>query len=100
MLNIVKTQEGDALTVTLEGHVDTNTAPKLKKEVEPLLDGISRLNLDFEKVDYISSAGLRVLTVFEQIMEEQDKPMELIHVSEIIRNVLDVTGFLDVLTVI
>ncbi|MBR1900640.1 MAG: STAS domain-containing protein [Lachnospiraceae bacterium] len=100
MLNIVKKQEGDVLTVKMEGRLDTNTSPEFQREVEPLLDGISELALDFEKVDYISSAGLRVLLTFEQELEEQDKKMVLCHVNDIIRDVFDVTGFLDILTIV
>ena len=99
MLNIQKKQEGGALIVTLEGAVDTNTAPVLQNEVEPYLDKISGLTLDFEKVDYISSAGLRVLLTFEQILEEKDTPMQLSHVCDIIRDVCEVTGFTDILTI-
>lgn len=100
MLNIVKKQEGDVLNVKMEGRLDTNTAPEFQREVEPLLDGISELALDFEKVDYISSAGLRVLLTFEQELEEQNKKMVLCHVNDIIRDVFDVTGFLEILTIV
>ena len=99
MLNITKTMDGNTLLVTLEGRLDTNTAPVFQREVEPMLSGISKLVLDFKKVDYISSAGLRVLLTFEQELEEQDKAMELIHVNEIIHDVFDVTGFLEILTI-
>ena len=99
MLNITKTMDGNTLLVALEGRLDTNTAPIFQREVEPMLDGISKLVLDFKKVDYISSAGLRVLLTFEQELEEQNKAMELIHVNEIIHDVFDVTGFLEILTI-
>ena len=55
MLNIVKKQDGDTLTVKLDGRLDTNTAPDFQTEMEPLLNGISKLVLDFEKLDYISA---------------------------------------------
>ena len=71
MLNITKKQEETALTVALEGRLDTNTAPDFQAEVEPMLGGIDELTLDFEALDYISSAGLRVLLTFEQELEEQ-----------------------------
>ena len=100
MLNTTKKQEGDTLTVCMEGRLDTNTAPSFQSEVEPMLGGISKLVLDFEKVDYVSSAGLRVLLTFEQEMEENGKAMELCHVNDIIRDVFDVTGFLDILTIV
>ena len=100
MLNIVKKSEGSALTVVLDGRLDTNTAPGFQSELEPMLADISKLTLDFEKVDYVSSAGLRVLLTFEQELEEAGKPMELCHVNDIIRDVFDVTGFLDILTIV
>ena len=99
MLNITKNMDGNTLFVALEGRLDTNTAPTFQREIEPMLDGISKLFLDFKKVDYISSAGLRVLLTFEQELEEQNKAMELIHVNEIIHDVFDVTGFLEILTI-
>ena len=100
MLNITKKQEGGALTVALEGRLDTNTAPDFQNEVEPMLSGITGLTLDLEKLDYISSAGLRVLLVFEQELEAQNKTMQLCHVNEIIHDVFDVTGFLEILTIV
>ena len=100
MLNITKKQEGDALTVMLEGRLDTNTSPDFQAEVEPLLGSFAGLTLDCEKLNYISSAGLRVLLTFEQEMEEQDKTMQLCHVNEVIHDVFDVTGFLEILTIV
>ena len=100
MLNITKKQEGDTLTVTLEGRLDTNTSPDFQAEVEPLLGSIASLTLDCEKLNYISSAGLRVLLTFEQEMEEQEKTMRLCHVNEVIHDVFDVTGFLEILTIV
>lgn len=100
MLNITKKQEGTALTVALEGRLDTNTAPDFQAEVEPLLGSLSELTLDCEALDYISSAGLRVLLTFEQELEEQGKTLQLCHVNDIIRDVFDVTGFLEILTIV
>ena len=100
MLNITKKLEGDTLTVVLEGRLDTITSPKLQSELEPLFGGISRLVLDCEKLNYISSAGLRVLLTFFQELQEQEKKLELCHVNEMIRDVFDVTGFLDILTIV
>ena len=65
-----------------------------------MLESITKLTLDCEKLDYISSAGLRVLLTFLQELEEQGKTMELCHVNDIIRDVFDVTGFLDILTIV
>lgn len=100
MLNITKKQEGTALTVILEGRLDTNTAPEFQAEVEPMLGGINELTLDCKALDYISSAGLRVLLTFEQELEGQGKTMQLCHVNDIIRDVFDVTGFLEILNIV
>ena len=100
MLNTTKKQEGGALCVALEGRLDTNTAPGFQTEMEPLLGSISELTLDCKALDYISSAGLRVLLTFEQELEEQGKTMKLCNVNDIIRDVFDVTGFLEILTIV
>ncbi len=100
MLNITKKLEDGVLDVALDGRLDTNTAPDFQKEIEPMLGDISKLTLDCEKLDYISSAGLRVLLTFEQILEEQDKTMELRNVNDIIHDVFDVTGFLEIMTIV
>ena len=100
MLNITKKQEGTALTVILEGRLDTNTAPEFQAEVEPMLSGINELTLDCKALDYISSSGLRVLLTFEQELEGQGKTMQLCHVNDIIRDVFDVTGFLEILNIV
>ena len=100
MLNITKKQEGTALGVALEGRLDTNTAPGFQAELEPMLESITKLTLDCEKLDYISSAGLRVLLTFEQTLEEQGKKMELRNVNDIIHDVFDVTGFLEIMTIV
>ena len=100
MLNITKKLEGGVLDVALDGRLDTNTAPEFQQEIEPMLGSISELKLDCEKLDYISSAGLRVLLTFEQMLEEQDKKMELRNVNDIIHDVFDVTGFLEIMTIV
>ncbi len=100
MLNTVKKQEGDTLVVALDGRLDTNTAPEFLSEMEPMLDSVNALTLDCEKLEYLSSAGLRVLFTLEQEMEETGKTMTLCHVNSIIHDVFDVTGFLDILTVV
>lgn len=100
MLNITKKLEDGVLDVALDGRLDTNTAPEFQQEIEPMLGSISELKLDCEKLDYISSAGLRVLLTFEQMLEEQGKKMELRNVNDIIHDVFDVTGFLDIMTIV
>ena len=97
-MNITKKLNGNEMEIALEGRLDTMTAPQLEAELGSL-DKAESLVLDCTKLDYISSAGLRVLLTFQQELEEKDKSMMLCHVNDIIRDVFDVTGFLDILTI-
>ena len=94
-MNIQKTLSGAALTVALEGRLDTTTAPKLEEE---LRDGITRLVFDVEKLEYISSAGLRVLLAMQKLMNQQGE-MVLQNVNEAVMEVFEVTGFSDILRI-
>ena len=98
MLNIEKKLDGKTLTVTLEGRLDTTTAPQLEAELKAALDGADSLILDFEKLEYISSAGLRVLLSAQKIMAKKGG-MEIRHVSDVIMEIFEVTGFIDILTI-
>ena len=98
MLNINKTAEDKTLTVTLEGRLDTTTAPQLEMELKSSLDGVTMLVMDFEKLEYISSAGLRVLLSAQKIMNKQGE-MKVIHVSDVINEIFEVTGFSDILNI-
>ena len=100
MLNMTKKQEENTLSIILEGRLDTNTSPEFQAAVEPLPENVTQVRLDFAKVDYISSAGLRVLLALEQNLEEKSGSLELSHVSDLIRDVFDITGFLDILTIV
>ena len=82
----------------MEGRLDTVTAPELEKELKTSLDGITELRMDFEKLDYISSAGLRVLLSAQKQMNKQGT-MTLHHVNQTILEIFEVTGFSDILTV-
>ncbi len=97
-MTITKTKQDSALTVQLEGRLDTITAPQLEKELQDSLTDIKSLVLDFEKLDYISSAGLRVLLSAQKVMNRQGE-MKVIHVNETIREIFEVTGFTDILTI-
>ena len=98
MLNITKNTEQEKLTLTLEGRLDTITAPDLEKTLREDLDGVTELTLDFEKLEYISSAGLRVLLSAQKTMNRQGS-MKLVHVGETIMEIFEVTGFSDILTI-
>lgn len=85
------------VTLILEGRLDTSTAPQLEKEVQGL-DGVTCLRLDFEKLDYLSSAGLRVILIAQKKMNRCGE-MIISHVNETIMEVFEVTGFVDILTI-
>lgn len=97
-MTINKTLNGNALTIVLEGRLDTTTAPELEAELKQSLSGITELIMDFEKLDYISSAGLRVLLSAQKTMTKQGS-MKIIHANEMIMEVFEVTGFIDILTI-
>ena len=97
-MNIQKTVSGAALTVALEGRLDTTTAPKLEEELRSSVDGITRLVFDLAKLEYISSAGLRVLLAMQKLMNQQGE-MVLQSVNEAVMEVFEVTGFSDILRI-
>ena len=97
-MNIMKTTEGPVLNLALEGRLDTTTAPQLEAELRNSMNGITILNMDFEKLEYLSSAGLRVLLAAQKTMNKQGK-MVIRHVNETIREVFEVTGFTGILTI-
>ena len=97
-MTIQKAQNGSELLLSLEGRLDTVTAPDLEKELQESLDDVKLLTLDFEKLEYISSAGLRVLLSAQKVMNRQGA-MKVTHVSSAIREIFDVTGFTDILTI-
>ena len=97
-MEIRVTKNGAALALSVEGRIDTTTAPQLEAEVKADIDGVTELYLDFAGVEYISSAGLRVILSAQKIMNRQGK-MVLSHVSEPVMEIFEVTGFSDILTI-
>lgn len=97
-MDIRKTKEGTALTLELEGRLDTTTAPELEAELSGSLDGVTELTLDMEKLAYLSSAGLRVILGAQKRMNKQGK-MTVRHVNETIMEIFEVTGFVDILNI-
>ena len=93
-----KTLNGTVLEIALEGRLDTMTAPELEAELNQSMDGADSLVLDFGKLEYISSAGLRVLLSAHKAMSSKGG-MKVTNVNEIVREVFDVTGFSDILTI-
>ena len=98
MLNIEKVAEGTSLTVKLEGRLDTTTSPQLEGELGSKLEGVKDLVFDLEKLEYISSAGLRVLLSAQKLMNNQGSMVVKNSIEEI-REIFDVTGFSDILTI-
>ncbi len=98
MLNINKNTEGTRLTICLEGRLDTVTSPVLESELQGSLDSVEELIIDMEKLQYISSAGLRVLLTAQKVMNRQGS-MVVKNANEDIREIFDVTGFSDILTI-
>lgn len=97
-MTITKTQNDSSLTLCLDGRLDTITSPMLEEEMEKSISGITELILDFKNVQYVSSAGLRVLLVAQKTMNKQGK-MILTDVRDSVREVFDITGFSDILTI-
>lgn len=98
MMTITKNLDGTTLTLALEGRLDTTTAPQLEAEVKDSLAGVTDLILDFTALEYISSAGLRVVLSAQKAMNKQGR-MVVRGVNEYVMEVLEVTGFADILTI-
>lgn len=97
-MKIDQNKNGNELDIALEGRLDTTTAPELDAALRASLDGVTALRLDFAGLEYISSAGLRVLLSAQKIMNKQGE-MKLTNVSEQIMEIFEVTGFSDILTI-
>ena len=97
-MNIIKHQEGSTLTVALEGRLDTVTAPQLEGELRTAVSGISELVFDLGALEYVSSAGLRVLLSAQKVMNKQGD-MVIRNVKPEIMEIFDVTGFVDILNI-
>jgi anti-sigma B factor antagonist len=97
-MEIAKSKENTKLTLTVSGRLDTTTSPKLEAELNAEIAGITELVFDFKDLDYISSAGLRILLTAQKTMAKQGA-MKIIHVNETVMEVFEITGFADILTI-
>lgn len=97
-MEIKTNNQGTTLYVSIDGRIDTTTAPSLEEKIRLSISDITELYIDFEKVEYISSAGLRVLLSTQKIMNKQGR-MVIKNVNETVMDVFDVTGFADILTI-
>ena len=98
-MTITKTAENGTLRIALEGRLDTNTAPQLEAELKTSLSGITELELDFSGLEYISSAGLRVLLAAQKSLRCNGK-LTIRNVNETIMEVFEITGFVEILTIV
>lgn len=97
-MNIIKNRTDDKLVVALEGRLDTMTAPELENDIKPALDGVKELTFDMAKLDYISSAGIRIILAFQKIMSKQGS-MKIINANEMVMEIFEVTGFSEILNI-
>ena len=97
-MTIEKKINGEALTLIVSGRLDTQTAPELEKELDSVLSGLKELTFDFANLEYVSSAGLRVILKAQKAMNAQGS-MKLTGVNDSIMEDFDITGFLDILTI-
>ena len=97
-MTITKTMEEKVLTVKVEGRLDTATAPELEEELAEVLEEAEELVFDLEGLDYMSSAGLRILLATQKKMSLKGG-MKVINVNDVIREIFDITGFSDILTI-
>ncbi len=97
-MEIIKKKDGGSLKIALEGRLDTSTAPSLEEALKEDLSGVTDLEFDFAKLEYISSAGLRVLLSTQKIMKNQGN-MKVKNVCPEIMEVFDITGFSEILTI-
>lgn len=89
----------DKTILFLEGRLDTLTAPEFAEELEKCGEDVTELILDFEKLSYISSAGLRDLLKAQKMMNKRGGSLKVVHVQETVMEVLEITGFADLLTI-
>lgn len=97
-MEIKKTLDGEKLTVAISGRLDTTTAPELEEALKESIEGITELVIDFTETEYISSAGLRVLLSAQKTMNKQGS-MVVVGVNDVIMEIFEVTGFVDILDI-
>ncbi|MBO6141269.1 MAG: STAS domain-containing protein [Ruminococcus sp.] len=99
-MNVTMTHNDSELTVAIEGRLDTLTAPELEEQLEPELDEAEKLTFDMEGLEYISSAGLRVLLTAVHVMQDKGEEVYVKNVRPEVLDVFEVTGFSDFLNII
>ena len=97
-MTITTSREGEKMQIVLEGRLDTTTAPQLEVELKRSISGITELIFDFAGLEYISSAGLRVLLAAQKVMNKQGS-LTIRNVNSVVMEVFQITGFVDILTI-
>ena len=100
MINIKTNLTGTKLNIVLEGLLDTQSAPKLEEEINKKIGDADEVNFDLTGLEYLTSAGLRVLLAAQQEMDDKDGKMTMANVNDDIMEIFEMTGFIDVLTII
>ena len=95
----IKVNHGEYLLIELEGRLDTNTSPELEKKLKEENITESLVVLDFKALEYISSAGLRVLLTLKKMLDSQGKSLEIRNINDVVKEVFSVTGFINILTI-
>ena len=98
-MQITETRDSGVIVLSVEGRVDTNTSPQLQESILKGFQKVSHLVLDFEKCEYVSSAGLRALLIGQKTANSKKGTMKLIHVPEVMMSVLQMSGFVKLLTI-
>ncbi|MBQ1318584.1 MAG: STAS domain-containing protein [Solobacterium sp.] len=98
MLKINKTADAGKVNISLEGRLDTVTSPELDAELKEILEGTTELTLDFAGLEYVSSAGLRVLLAAQKTMMNQGT-LKIVNVNDVVMEIFEVTGFTDILKI-
>ncbi|MCR5045624.1 MAG: STAS domain-containing protein [Treponema sp.] len=98
-MDIKQTKDGNKLTVALSGRLDTTTAPQLEDALSSALEGVKELLFDFNNIEYISSAGLRIMLNSQKKMNAAGGSMKLVGVNDVVREVFEVTGFANILSI-
>ena len=98
-MHITETRENDIITIAIEGRVDTNTSPQVQDAILKSFQKVNQVVLDFTQCSYVSSAGLRALLIGQKTAASKKGTMKLVHVPEILMNVLQMSGFVNILTI-
>lgn len=98
-MTLTKTTDGTTLTIQIDGRLDTNTAPQLEAEISQSAEGMEKICIDLAKLEYISSAGLRVLLSTQKKMNRQHGSLIIRNAGDTVKEVFEITGFVDFLTI-